>query len=153
MDFSIWGEYIGGALVALYAIWNIVNKFLDQTAGRKKKIEEKKAAEKEEFNKQVYNTIEPIIKPLNKTVEEIKKLNEIQNEELKNLTISNKDILRKMIMDIYHKYEDVKKIPRSVRDQLDKLYDDYKALNGNSYIDKYYSRAIKWEVIEDHDII
>ena len=41
MDFSIWGEYIGGALVALYAIWNIVNKFLDQTAGRKKKIEEK----------------------------------------------------------------------------------------------------------------
>ena len=40
MDFSIWGEYIGGALVALYAIWNIVNKFLDQTAGRKKKIEE-----------------------------------------------------------------------------------------------------------------
>ena len=112
MDFSIWGEYIGGALVALYAIWNIVNKFLDQTAGRKKKIEEKKAAEKEEFNRQVYNAIEPIIKPLNETVEEIKKLNQIQNEELKNLTISNKDILRKMIMDIYHKYEDVKKIPR-----------------------------------------
>ena len=153
MDFSVWGEYVGGFLVALYAIWNIVNKFLDQTAGRKKKIEEKKAAEKEEFNKQVYNTIEPIIKPLNKTVEEIKKLNQIQNEELKNLTISNKDILRKMIMDIYHKYEGVKKIPRSVRDQLDKLYEDYKALLGNSYIDKYYARIIKWEVIEDHDII
>ena len=56
-------------------------------------------------------------------------------------------------MDIYHKYEDVKKIPRSVRDQLDKLYEDYKALHGNSYIDKYYARIIKWEVIEDHDII
>ena len=58
-----------------------------------------------------------------------------------------------MIMDIYHKYEGVKKIPRSVRDQLDKLYEDYKALLGNSYIDKYYARIIKWEVIEDHDII
>ena len=153
MDFSVWGEYVGGFLVALYAIWNIINKFLDQTAGRKKKIEEKKAAEKEEFNKQVRNSIEPIINPLKETVEEIKKINEGQIEELKNLTISNKDILRKQIMDIYHKYENERSIPQSVREQLNELYKDYKRIKGNSYIDKYYHRTEEWTTIYDHDII
>jgi hypothetical protein len=57
-----------------------------------------------------------------------------------------------MIMDIYHEYEDIRALPESVREQLDELYKDYKALGGNSYIDKRYARMQKWDTIPDHDM-
>ena len=28
-------------------------------------------------------------------------------------------------------------------------YKDYKAINGNSYIDKYYNRMKKWAIVPD----
>lgn len=35
------------------------------------------------------------------------------------------------------------------REALEQYYKDYKALNGNSYIDKYYSRMILWDIVAD----
>ena len=152
IDWALFGEIAGGILVAIYAIWNITNKFLDQTAYRKKKRQEKADIERQKFNKYLAEAISPIIEPLKETVNEIKTINQEQSAQLGKLTTSDKDMLRKMIMEIYHGYEDVRAFPESIKEQLVELYKDYKSLNGNSYIDKYYARMEKWEVIPDHDI-
>lgn len=153
IDWALFGEIAGGILVAIYAIWNITNKFLDQTTHRKKKRQEKADLERQKFNKYLAEAISPIIEPLKETVNEIKAINQEQTEQLKNLTTSEKDTLRKMIMDIYNTYEDTRALPEAVREQLDELYKDYKVLRGNSYIDKYYARMERWETIPSHDII
>ena len=152
MDWLLVGEIFGGALVAIYAVWNVLNKFLDQTSHRKKKLQEKEEAERQEFNQRIMEAISPIIDPLKADVKEIKAINQAQSEILKDLTTSEKDCLRKMIMDIYHEFEDIRELPESIREQLDELYKDYKSLSGNSYIDKRYARMQKWTTIPDHDI-
>lgn len=152
MDWLLVGEIFGGALVAIYAVWNVLNKFLDQTSHRKKKLQEKEEAERQEFNQRIMEAISPIIDPLKADVKEIKAINQAQSETLKDLTTSEKDCLRKMIMDIYHEFEDIRELPESIREQLDELYKDYKSLSGNSYIDKRYARMQKWATIPDHDI-
>jgi superoxide dismutase len=35
------------------------------------------------------------------------------------------------------------------KEVLEQYYVDYKAMKGNSYIDKYYNRMKKWKVVED----
>ncbi len=152
MDWLLVGEIFGGALVAIYAVWNVLNKFLDQTSHRKKKLQEKEEAERQEFNQRIMEAISPIIDPLKADVKEIKAINQAQSKTLNDLTTSEKDCLRKMIMDIYHEFEDIRELPESVREQLDELYKDYKTLKGNSYIDKRYARMEKWATIPDHDV-
>jgi hypothetical protein len=153
INWALIGEVFGGVLVAIYAIWNISNKFLDQTTHRKNKQEEKIRLEREKFNKYLADALTPIIEPLKEAVEEVKEINKEQSELLKDLTTSEKDCLRKMIMDIYHLYEDTRAFPESIKEQLDELYADYKSLHGNSYIDKYYNRMLKWESIPDNNIV
>jgi hypothetical protein len=93
-------------------------------------------------------------------------LKDIKNEVLKNikgelgqvatlteqyeaLVISAKDVLREKIMGIYHKNKKDKTLTLNEKEALDQYYVDYKAMKGNSYIDKYYNRMKKWRVIED----
>lgn len=151
MDWLKIGELLGAMLVVIYSVWNVFNKFLDQTEGRKKKIAAQKEREKQELEERITGVITPIIEPIREKVDEIKEINEEQSVQLKNLTTSEKDSLRKMIMDIYQAHEDTRALPESVREQLDELYKDYKSLHGNSYIDKYYCRMSKWDTIYDND--
>ena len=67
------------------------------------------------------------------------------------LVISAKDVLRDKIMKIYNDNRTARKISIIDRERLDQYYKDYKALKGNSYIDKYYNRMQNWRVIEDDD--
>lgn len=92
-------------------------------------------------------------------------LNEIKNEILKEissdilantetieaLVISAKDVLREKIMAIYHKNKYNRTLTEYEREALNQYYVDYKALKGNSYIDKRYNRMNKWKVIYDDD--
>ena len=116
------------------------------------KREEQEQAKRQEFDQRIMEAISPILDPIKADVKEIKEINQAQSKTLKDLTTSEKDCLRKMIMDIYHEYEDIRALPESVREQLDELYKDYKALGGNSYIDKRYARMQKWDTIPDHDM-
>lgn len=65
------------------------------------------------------------------------------------LTISAKDVLREKIMAVYHKNKHRRKLDESEKEALDQYYKDYKAIKGNSYIDKYYGRMKRWEVIPE----
>ena len=68
---------------------------------------------------------------------------------LEALKISTKDVLREKIMAIYHKNKYNRTMTEYEREALTQYYRDYKALDGNSYIDKRYSRMDKWQVIYD----
>ena len=68
------------------------------------------------------------------------------------LAISAKDVLREKIMQMYFKNKTNKTLTLHEKEALDQYYKDYKAINGNSYIDKYYGRMKKWQVIDDDDI-
>lgn len=72
-------------------------------------------------------------------------------ETIEALVISAKDVLREKIMAIYHKNKYNRTLTEYEREALNQYYVDYKALNGNSYIDKRYNRMNKWKVIYDDD--
>ena len=74
-------------------------------------------------------------------------------DDLEALKISAKDVLREKIMRIYHTYKHERAFPLYEQEALEQYYKDYKRLDGNSYIDKYYGRMKKWDVIYDdyHD--
>jgi hypothetical protein len=67
------------------------------------------------------------------------------------LCISAKDVLREKIMQLYFKNKKDKTLSLHEKEALDQYYVDYKAIKGNSYIDKYYNRMKLWQVIDDDE--
>ena len=55
--------------------------------------------------------------------------------------------LRSDILHIYYEYREVKKIRQYELENFVHLYKAYKALKGNSFIDKIYNEVMTWEVI------
>ena len=55
--------------------------------------------------------------------------------------------LRNDMLHIYYGYKDSKKIRQSELENFVYLYKAYKALKGNSFIDKIYKEVMSWEVI------
>lgn len=84
-------------------------------------------------------------------IKEIKAMNIKQTNQIDNMNTSLKDILRQKIMTIYHTYRKYQALPISEREKLDEFYKDYKAQDGNSYIDKYYKRMGTWETLTDEE--
>ena len=155
-----------GALVgAIYKIWDF---FATPTSKLKKKVEEK---EKERIGAVLDEKLPTIL--YNHDLQTRDKyrgdrqnyLNEIKAEILAEigddiktntetidaLVISAKDVLREKIMAIYHKNKYNRTMTEYEREALNQYYIDYKALHGNSYIDKRYARMDKWRVIFDDD--
>lgn len=57
--------------------------------------------------------------------------------------------LRSDMLHIYYQYKDVKKIRQYELENFIYLYKAYKALHGNSFIDKIYKEVMnEWETIE-----
>lgn len=71
------------------------------------------------------------------------------DEKYEILACSARDVLREKIMVLYHKNKKDKTLKTHEREALTQYYKDYKAMNGNSYIDKYYARMEKWAVEDD----
>ena len=69
--------------------------------------------------------------------------------DLEALKISARDVLREKIMAIYHKNKHNRAMSEYEREALTQYYKDYKALNGNSYIDKRYERMKHWTIVYD----
>lgn len=155
-----------GALCA--AIYKIYDFFATPTSKIKQKAQEK---EKIRIKAVVDEVMPQILHNHDlKTREKYKGdrqnyLNEIKQEILKEigedinsnsetinaLVISARDVLREKIMAIYHKNKYNRSMTEYEREALNQYYVDYKKLDGNSYIDKRYSRMDKWRVIYDDD--
>lgn len=55
--------------------------------------------------------------------------------------------LRSDMLTIYYHNHEIKKIRQYELENFVKLYEAYKALGGNSFIDKIYAEVMEWEVI------
>lgn len=156
---------IGALCAAIYKIWDF---FAKPTSKLKVKVKEKRKAEivavlDEVLPDKLYNhdlqTRDKYKADRERYLQEIKQevLNAIggsvsQNQEdLEALKISARDVLREKIMAIYHKNKVDRTMSEYEREALDQYYKDYKALNGNSYIDKRMKRMDKWSVIFDEE--
>lgn len=173
MKFLIFGLTIGEIvdLTILFggfcaAVYKIYDSFAKPTSKLKQRIEDKK---KKRISIVLKEELPEIL--LNhdlKTREKYKNdrqnyLNEIKSEVIKEigddihansqtieaLVVSARDVLREKIMAIYHKNKYNRSMTEYEREALNQYYVDYKALGGNSYIDKRYNRMDKWKVIYD----
>lgn len=159
---------IGAAVMAIYNIINVVSKptskfkkkkneqltnkikevipeiLLEHDLETRKKYLNDRQKYLEDIEKQVLADLQPLLL-------EIKEINLCQSKEIGNMNNSLKDILRQKIMVIYHTYRKYQIIPVSEKEKLEELYKDYKAQNGNSYIDKYYKRMQSWKEVPDEE--
>ncbi len=55
--------------------------------------------------------------------------------------------LRSEMLRIYYRHKDTKKIRQYELENFVMLYEAYKSLKGNSFIDKIYKEVVSWEVI------
>ena len=161
---------------AYFMILKMIDSFAKPTSKlKKKRVDKEKEKIKEaldealpkyleshniEIKEKFLNEIKEALCEENKNdFEEIKEINKSQNEQLKYLkemilkiNNSSKDIMRQKIMTIYHANKKNKTLTIYDKEALDELYKDYKAQNGNSYIEKYYARMKKWKVIDEFEL-
>lgn len=161
---------------AYFMILKMIDSFAKPTSKlKKKRVDKEKEKIKEaldealpkyleshdiEIKEKFLNEIKEALREENKNdFEEIKEINKSQNEQLKYLkemilkiNNSSKDIMRQKIMAIYHANKKTKTLTIYDKEALDELYKDYKAQNGNSYIEKYYARMKKWKVIDEFEL-
>ena len=154
---------IGALCAAIYKIWDFFAKptsrlkqrskekekarviaILDEVLPEKLKAHDLEIRDRYKADRQQYllDIKEEVVKALGGTVSQNK-------EDLEALIISAKDVLREKIMAIYHEYKTERAFPTHKKEALVQYYKDYKKLNGNSYIDKYYNRMKSWKEIYD----
>ena len=66
---------------------------------------------------------------------------------VKNLANGMRCQLRSDMLHIYYANKETKKIRQYELENFVYLYKAYKALKGNSFIDKIYNEVMKWEVV------
>ena len=114
--------------------------------------EETVRAERAVENQELLGDVEKIIEE--KTApyfKELERINKEQNQQIKILTESSRDMLRDKIMNIYNQNKATKTLSFHDKESLEQYYKDYKAEDGNSYIDKYYGRMSSWLIEDDID--
>lgn len=156
---------IGALCAAIYKIWDF---FAKPTSNIKKRSKEKqKELIREVLNEELPTRLEEhniktrekykadrqryLIEIKDEVVKQVGGSINQNAEDLEALKISAKDVLREKIMRIYHSYRYVRAFPLYEQEALAQYYKDYKKLNGNSYIDKYYGRMKAWSVIYDDE--
>ena len=68
---------------------------------------------------------------------------------IKKIANGTKCQLRSEMLRIYYKYRDTEKIPQYEYENFVFLYEAYKMLRGNSFIDKIYEDVHSWEIIKN----
>ena len=108
------------------------------------KIRDQYLVDKEQYLKDI--TAE-VIKNIKGELDQITNL----TQQYETLCVNSKDVLREKIMQVYFKNRKDKTLTLHEKEALDQYFIDYKAIKGNSYIDKYYNRMLKWQVIDDDE--
>ena len=67
---------------------------------------------------------------------------------VKNIAESSRCTLRSQVVEIYYRHnnEEDPELRQYERENLDKLYDGYKSLSGNSFVDDIYTEMRSWKV-------
>lgn len=156
---------IGALCAAIYKIWDFFAK--PTSTLKKRRLEKQKALIREVLNEELPKRFEVhdletrdrykadrqryLTEIKNEVIKQVGGTIDQNSEDLEALKISAKDVLREKIMRIYHSYKHERTFPLYEQEALEQYYKDYKKLNGNSYIDKYYGRMTKWTVIYEDE--
>lgn len=146
MNFSSIASAVGGFLVLVYLVWQVIVKFCGDKEWFSKRRKEHQKRKEEENKKQLKETIKEVIEPM------LLKLEERDNEQDKKLNClihSSNDMMRAEIVKIYYRYLPYKKIPQYSRELLDKLFHDYHDQGGNSFIEDIYNEMKTWPVVSN----
>ena len=146
--FSDFATFVGGFFILGSIIFEAFKKATEHTEWSKKRQAEKMKVKKEvaheqykEFTNEFINEfVPPLLKQFSDADQSI-------IEKLDKLTNSSNDLLRKDMTDIYYKYLPYKKILQYDKKCFIKLYHDYGAQGGNTYIDAIWEEIQTWEVV------
>ena len=141
-------SFIGGFIILIYIFADVFEKATSHTEWAKKRKEKKNKEKYEAAHKQyqeftdafVKEFVPPLVKQLESADQEIL-------GKLDSLIEASKDMLRKEMTDIYYQYLPYKKILQYDKKCFIKLYHDYGALKGNTYIDEIWGEIQTWEVV------
>lgn len=98
----------------------------------------------------IISAIIALVAELGALIGVVQKINQIKRdtkEKLEKISEGNKCQLRSEMLNIYYHNKDTKKIRQYEYENFIMLYEAYKALGGNSFIDKIYEEVKKWEII------
>lgn len=147
-------SFIGGAVILIYIGAEAFRKATEHTEWAKKRRKEKEKEKYEAAHRQYQEFTDAFVKEFVPPL--IKQFEQADQQILDKLDIiieSQKDILRKQMTDIYYKYLPYKKILQYDKKCFIKLYHDYEALNGNSYITEIWNEIQTWDVVlEEQDL-
>lgn len=82
------------------------------------------------------------------TMEQEAQLDEIQTS-IDLLNQSQLDMMRYNMNKIYYKYRPYRKILSADKKAFIKIYNDYKSMDGNTWIDSLYGELKDWPIVED----
>lgn len=139
---------VGGILVSSFVIWQTAERALNNigwmTRKRKEKEDLARKKRKEEFADTAKTVFQENVTP---AIEEIIEHNKEQDKKIALLLESSRDGLRFEIVQIYYKYRKYKRILHYDKEMLIRLYDDYTAQGGNSFITDIMNEVKTWEVV------
>lgn len=148
VDFSQIASAVGGTLVLIYLIWQVVIKFLGEkdwfAKRRKERLAREEAIQKERLQQNIKEVLEPML-------QDIKDHNKEQDRKLSCLVRSSNDMMRAEIVKIYYRYSPYKKILQHSRELLEKLFHDYHDQGGNSFIEGLYNEMKAWPVVSTEE--
>ena len=82
-----------------------------------------------------------------RVIQEVKKIKRNSDERLEKIAEGNKCQLRSDMTRTYYHHKETGKIRQYEYENFVFLYESYKALKGNSFIDKIYKEVQTWDVI------
>jgi hypothetical protein len=146
---------IGGGLVFLFLLYNLLAKLFSNfgvfNKYKKKKERAIKDARMEEIREMseivVRETIAPLITTVDHKIKEIgSSIEDIKSEmiELKNTDI---DSLRGQITEIYTRYLPYRMIPAIEKESCSKLVSRYFKLGGNLYVESIWKEMQNWKTV------
>ena len=146
MNFSSIASSVGGFLVLVYLVWQVVVKFCGDKEWFSKRRKEHQKRKEEENKKQLKQTIKEVIEPM---LLELKERDNEQDRKLTCLIHSSNDMMRAEIVKIYYRYLPYKKMLQYSRELLNKLFHDYHDQGGNSFIEDMYNEMKTWPVVSN----
>lgn len=145
----IWGKKRGNQNLRAKIV-EVLNEILpDILYKHDLEIRDKYKADRENYLQEIKEEVLSSIQSELGTVSNLKEQYDVLQLQYETLAISAKDVLREKIIALYHKNKHRRQLEENEYEALVQYYKDYKAINGNSYIDKYYGRMKRWEVIPE----
>lgn len=94
----------------------------------------------------ISNALEKSLEPINKRLDSIQETLDEHGETLKVLSDSQCDMIRHKLLKIYDANKENREITQDELHSFEKLYKSYKALGGNSFIDKIKAKVDEFDI-------